>query len=127
MEKELKNIQITEDKNSLDEDKPKTKGKLKRIVWGCGIILVVGIGIVWKCWDGQRIDLKKLSMDELNELRDKLHEKVLSPDTDQEYKIECMKWRSVVDNIISDRNPVNCEDYVYPKGGDHGNNLWKPD
>lgn len=127
MEKELENIQITTDENDLKEDEPKKTAKLKKIVLASGIILLVGIGIAWKCWDGQRIDLKKLSTDELKELRDKLQEVLLSPNSEQEAKIDSIKWINVIDNIVRVRDPVDMKTYVFPKGGEHGTNLWKLD
>ena len=127
MEKELEDIQTTADENDLNEDKPKKTAKLKKIVLAGGIILLIGIGIAWKCWDGQRIDLKKLSTDELKELRDKLQEVLLSPSSEQEDKIDSIKWINVIDNIVRARDPVDMKTYVFPKGGEHGTNLWKPD
>lgn len=127
MEKELEDIQTTADENDLNEDKPKKTAKLKIIVLAGGIILLIGIGIAWKCWDGQRIDLKKLSTDELKELRDKLQEVLLSPSSEQEDKIDSIKWINVIDNIVRARDPVDMKTYVFPKGGEHGTNLWKPD
>lgn len=127
MEKELENIQITTDENDLKEDDPKKTAKLKKIVLAGGIILLIGIGIAWKCWDGQRIDLKKLSTDELKELRDKMQEVLLSPNSEQEAKIDSIKWINVIDNIVRARDPVDMKTYVFPKGGEHGTNLWKPD
>lgn len=115
MEKELENIQITADENDLNEDKPKKTAKLKKIVLASGIILLIGIGIAWKCWDGQRIDLKKLSTDELKELRDKLQEVLLSPNSEQEAKIDSIKWINVIDNIVRTRDPVDMKTYVFPK------------
>jgi len=127
MGKELEDIQTTADENDLNEDKPKKTAKLKKIVLAGGIILLIGIGIAWKCWDGQRIDLKKLSTDELKELRDKLQEVLLSPSSEQEDKIDSIKWINVIDNIVRARDPVDMKTYVFPKGGEHGTNLWKPD
>ena len=127
MEKELEDIQTTADENDLNEDKPKKTAKLKIIVLAGGIILLIGIGIAWKCWDGQRIDLKKLSTDELKELRDKLQEVLLSPSSEQEDKIDSIKWINVINNIVRARDPVDMKTYVFPKGGEHGTNLWKPD
>ena len=100
---------------------------MKRVLLAGGIILVVGIGIVWKCLDGQKMDLKKLPTDELNDLRKKLHEAVLSPNSDQESKIDSRKLIDIIDNIIRTRDPVDMKNYVFPKGGEHGTNLWKPD
>ena len=99
----------------------------KRILLAGGIILIVGIGVVWKCWDGQKIDLKKLPTDELNDLRKKLHEVVLSPNSDQESKIDSRKLIEIIDNILRTRDLVDMKKYVFPKGGEHGTNLWKPD
>lgn len=127
MGKELEDIQTTADENDLNKDKPKKTAKLKKIVLAGGIILLIGIGIAWKCWDGQRIDLKKLSTDELKELRDKLQEVLLSPSSEQEDKIDSIKWINVIDNIVRARDPVDMKTYVFPKGGEHGTNLWKPD
>jgi len=127
MGKELEDIQTTADENDLNEDKPKKTAKLKKIVLAGGIILLIGIGIAWKCWDGQRIDLKKLSTDELKELRDKLQEVLLSPSSEQEDKIDSIKWINVIDNIVRARDSVDMKTYVFPKGGEHGTNLWKPD
>lgn len=127
MGKELEDIQTTADENDLNEDKPKKTAKLKKIVLAGGIILLIGIGIAWKCWDGQRIDLKKMSTDELKELRDKLQEVLLSPSSEQEDKIDSIKWINVIDNIVRARDPVDMKTYVFPKGGEHGTNLWKPD
>lgn len=127
MGKELEDIQTTADENDLNEEKPKKTAKLKKIVLAGGIILLIGIGIAWKCWDGQRIDLKKLSTDELKELRDKLQEVLLSPSSEQEDKIDSIKWINVIDNIVRARDPVDMKTYVFPKGGEHGTNLWKPD
>ena len=127
MGKELEDIQTTADENDLNENKPKKTAKLKKIVLAGGIILLIGIGIAWKCWDGQRIDLKKLSTDELKELRDKLQEVLLSPSSEQEDKIDSIKWINVIDNIVRARDPVDMKTYVFPKGGEHGTNLWKPD
>lgn len=127
MEKEFENIQITADENEMNEDKPKKTAKLRKIVLAGGIILLISIGIAWKCWDGQRIDLKKLSTDELKELRDKLQEVLLSPNSEQDAKIDSIKWINVIDNIVRARDPVDMKTYVFPKGGEHGTNLWKPD
>ena len=127
MEKESENIQITTDEKDLNEDKSRKTAKLKKIVLAGGIILVVAIGIAWKCWNGQRIDLKKLSTDELKELRNKLQEVLLSPNSEQEAKIDSIKWINVIDNIVQARDPVDMKTYVFPKGGEHGTNLWKPD
>ena len=101
--------------------------KLKKILLAGGIILIVGIGVVWKCWDGQKIDLKKLPTDELTNLRNKLHEVVLSPNSDQESKIDSTRIIETIDNIIRTRDPVDMKNYVFPKGGEYGANLWKPD
>ena len=103
------------------------KGKIMKILSATGIILLIGVGIAWKCWDGQRFDLRKLSTDELKNLRDKLQEVILSPTSDQESKIDCIHWIDVIDNIVGARDPVDLKTYVYPKGGEHGTNLWKPD
>lgn len=127
MEKEFENIQITADENEMNEDKPKKTAKLRKIVLAGGIILLISIGIAWKCWDGQRIDLKKLSTDELKELRDKLQEVLLSPNSEQDAKIDSIKWINVIDTIVRARDPVDMKTYVFPKGGEHGTNLWKPD
>lgn len=127
MEKELEHIEITADENEMNEDKPKKTAKLRKIVLAGGIILLISIGIAWKCWDGQRIDLKKLSTDELKELRDKLQEVLLSPSSEQDAKIDSIKWINVIDNIVRARDPVDMKTYVFPKGGEHGTNLWKPD
>ena len=127
MEKELENIGTNEVKDDLQEEKPKKTGKLKKILFVGGVLLLAGLGIAWKCWDGQRFDLKKLSTDELKDLRNKLQEVLLSPDSDQEAKKESSNCINVIDNIIRRRDPVDMENYVFPKGGDHGTNLWKPD
>ena len=103
------------------------KTKLQKILLAGGIVLVIGIGVVWKCWDGQKIDLKKQSTEELKNLRDKLQEMLLSPDSDQESKIDSRKLIEIIDNIIRARNPVDMKNYVFPKGGEYGTNLWKPD
>lgn len=103
------------------------KAKLKRILLAGGIILVIGVGVIWKCWDGQKIDLKKLSTEELKSLRDKLQEVLLSPNSDQEAKIESGNCIRIIDNIIRARDPIDMKNYVFPKGGEHGTNLWKPD
>lgn len=103
------------------------KGTITKILSASGIILLIGIGIVWKCWDGKRINLQKLSSDELKTLRDKLQEVLLSPSSDQESKIDCIHWINVIDNIVRARDPVDRKTYIYPKGGEHGTNLWKPD
>lgn len=127
MEKESKNIQITADENEPSEGKPKKTATLKKIALAGGIILLIGIGIAWKCWDDQRIDLKKLSTDELKELRDKLQEVLLSSNSEQQDKTDSIKWINVIDNIVRARNPVDMKTFVFPKGGEHGTNLWKPD
>lgn len=103
------------------------KASIKKLILTGGAILLIGIGVVWKCWDGQKIDLKKLSTDELKTLRDEFQEVLLSPNSDQESKIDSIKWINVIDNIVRARNPVDMKNYVYPKGGEHGTNLWKPD
>ena len=72
-------------------------------------------------------DPKKLSTDELKTLRDKFQEVLLSPNSDQESKIDSIKWIDVIDKIIRARDPVDMKNYVFPKGGEHGTNLWKPD
>ena len=87
---------------------------MKRVLLAGGIILVVGIGIVWKCLDGQKMDLKKLPTDELNDLRKKLHEAVLSPNSDQESKIDSNRIIEIIDNIIRARDPVDLKNYVFP-------------
>ena len=127
MEKELENIQVPEGENKLSGDTPKKTSKLKKFALAGGIILLFGIGIAWKCWDGKRINLKKLSTDELRELRNKLQEVLLSPNSEQVAKNDSIKWINIIDNIIRARNPVDMKTYVYPKGGEHGTNLWKPD
>ena len=127
MEKEMENVQITAEENEVGEDKPKKTAKLKKLVLAGGIILLISIGIAWKCWDGQKIDLKKLSTEELKELRGKLQEVLLSPNSEQEDKIDSIKWINVIDNIVRARDPVDMKTYVFPKGGEHGTNLWKPD
>lgn len=94
------------------------KAKLKRILLAGGIILVIGVGVIWKCWDGQKIDLKKLSTEELKNLRDKLQEVLLSPNSDQEAKIESGNCIRIIDNIIRARDPVDLKKsnvfYVHP-------------
>lgn len=103
------------------------KANIKRILLAGGAIILISIGVIWKCWDGQKIDLKKLSTDELKILRDKFQEVLLSPNSDQESKIDSIKWIDVIDKIIRARDPVDTKNYVFPKGGEHGTNLWKPD
>lgn len=103
------------------------KASIKKILLTGGAILLISLGVIWKCWDGQKIDLKKLSTDELKILRDKFQEVVLSPNSDQESKIDSIKWIDVIDKIIRARDPVDMKNYVFPKGGEHGTNLWKPD
>lgn len=127
MEMDSKNIQPDETENDSNIVKPKDTAKLKRILLAGGVVLLIGIGIAWKCWNGQRIDLHKLSTDELTDLRNKLQEVLLSPNSDQESKIDSGKWINVIDNIVRARNPVDMKNYVFPKGGEHGTNLWKPE
>lgn len=127
MEKDSKNIQPDETENDSNIVKPKVTAKLKRILLAGGVVLLIGIGVAWKCWNGQRIDLHKLSTDELTDLRNKLQEVLLSPNSDQESKIDSGKWINVIDNIVRARNPVDMKNYVFPKGGEHGTNLWKPE
>lgn len=127
MEMDSKNIQPDETENDSNIVKPKDTAKLKRILLAGGVVLLIGIGVAWKCWNGQRIDLHKLSTDELTDLRNKLQEVLLSPNSDQESKIDSGKWINVIDNIIRARNPVDMKNYVFPKGGEHGTNLWKPE
>lgn len=127
MEMDSKNIQPDETGNDSDIVKPKDTAKLKRILLAGGVVLLIGIGVAWKCWNGQRIDLHKLSTDELTDLRNKLQEVLLSPNSDQESKIDSGKWINVIDNIVRARNPVDMKNYVFPKGGEHGTNLWKPE
>ena len=103
------------------------KANLKKIIFAGGAMLLVSVGVIWKCWDGQKIDLKKLSTAELKTLRDKFQEILLSPNSDQESKINSIKWIDVIDKIIRTRNPVDMKNYVFPKGGEHGTNLWKLD
>ena len=103
------------------------KANIRNIIVAGGAILLIGIGVIWKCWDGQKIDLKKLSTDELKILRDKFQEVLLSPNSDQESKIDSIKWIDVIDKILRTRDPVDMKNYVFPKGGEHGTNLWKPD
>lgn len=103
------------------------KASIKKILLTGGAILLISLGVIWKCWDGQKIDLKKLSTDELKTLRDKFQEVLLSPNSDQESKIDSIKWIDVIDKIIRARDPVDMKNYVFPKGGEHGTNLWKPD
>ena len=103
------------------------KANLRNIIIAGGVFLTIGVGVAWKCWDGQRIDLKKLPTVELNDLREKLHEVVLSPNSDQESKIDSRKLIEIIDKIIGARNSIDTKNYVYPKGGEHGTNLWKPD
>ena len=74
--------------NSAHEAKPTMQATTKKILLAGGIVLLIGIGVAWKCWDGKKIDLQKLSTDELNDLRNKLQEILLSPNSDQESKIE---------------------------------------
>lgn len=83
------------------------KANLRNIIFAGSAILLIGIGVIWKCWDGQKIDLKKLSTDELKILRDKFQEVVLSPNSDQEAKIDSIKWINVIDKIIRTRDPVD--------------------
>lgn len=127
MEKDSKNIQPDETENDSNIVTPKDTAKLKRILLAGGVVLLIGIGVAWKCWNGQRIDLHKLSTDELTDLRNKLQEVLLSPNSDQESKIDSGKWIDVIDNIVRARNPVDMKNYVFPKGGEHGTNLWKPE
>ena len=127
MEMDSKNIQPDETENDSNIVKPKDTAKLKRILLAGGVVLLIGIGVAWKCWNGQRIDLHKLSTDELTDLRNKLQEVLLSPNSDQESKIDSGKWINVIDNIVRARNPVDMKNYVFPKGGEHGTNLWKPE
>lgn len=127
MEKDSKNIQPDETENDSNIVTPKDTAKLKRILLAGGVVLLIGIGVAWKCWNGQRIDLHKLSTDELTDLRNKLQEVLLSPNSDQESKIDSGKWINVIDNIVRARNPVDMKNYVFPKGGEHGTNLWKPE
>ena len=103
------------------------KENIKKILLAGGVVLIIGIGVIWKCWDGQKIDLKKLPTNELNDLRDKLQDVLLSPNSDQETKIDSRKLIDIIDNIIRTRDPVDMKNYVFPKGGEHGTNLWKPD
>lgn len=103
------------------------KANIRRFFLAGGAILLISIGVIWKCWDGQKIDLKKLSTDELKTLRDKFQEILLSPNSDQESKIDSIKWIDVIDKILRTRDPVDMKNYVFPKGGEHGTNLWKPD
>lgn len=125
MKKELDYMQANETKNAPDKTKAKTT--IKKIILAGGVVFLISVGVAWKCWDGQKIDLHKLSTDELSDLRDKLQGVLLSPDSDQDSKIDCGKWINVIDNIVRARNPVDIKNYVYPKGGEHGTNLWKPD
>ena len=103
------------------------KASIKKILLTGGAILLISFGVIWKCWDGQKIDLKKLSTNELKTLRDKFQEVLLSPNSNQESKIDSIKWINVIDNIVRARDPVDMKNCVYPKGGEHGTNLWKPD
>ena len=103
------------------------KANVKKIVLAGGTVLIIGIGIVWKCWDGQKIDLKKLPINELNNLRKKPHKTLLSPNSDQETKIDARKLIEIIDNIVNARNPVDTKNYIYPKGGEYGTNLLKLD
>lgn len=127
MEMDSKYIQPNEAENDSNIIKPNDTAKLKRILLAGGVVLLIGIGVAWKCWNGQRIDLHKLSTDELTDLRNKLQEVLLSPNSDQESKIDSGKWINVIDNIVRARNPVDMKNYVFPKGGEHGTNLWKPE
>lgn len=57
MEKDSKNIQPDETENDSNIVTPKDTAKLKRILLAGGVVLLIGIGVAWKCWNGQRIDL----------------------------------------------------------------------
>lgn len=127
MEEKLECVQPDEEKKDSTKTKNKITARTKKLLFAGGLVLLVGIGIVWKCWDGQKIDLRKLSTDELKELREKFQDVLLSPNSDQESKIECINWINVIDNIVRRRDPVDRTNYIYPKGGEHGTNLWKPD
>lgn len=127
MEKISENIHHNEAMDDLQKDMLKKKTKIRKIVFISGIVLLVGVGVVWKCWNNQRNDIRKLSNDELKVLRNKVQEVLLSPDSDQESKMDSIKWINVIDNMIRARDPIDMDDYVFPKGGEHGTNLWKPD
>lgn len=51
------NIQPDETENDSNIIRPKDTAKLKRILLAGGVVLLIGIGVAWKCWNGQRIDL----------------------------------------------------------------------
>ena len=127
MDKNRENVQLNEAENELYQEKTRKAKRIKKVLIIGGIVLLIGIGVVWKCWDGKRLDLQKKSNDELKELRDKLQGVLLSPNSDQESKVDCIKWINVIDNITRARDPVDMKNYVFPKGGEHGTNLWKPD
>ena len=127
MEKISENIHHNEAMDDLQKDMLKKKTKIRKIVFISGIVLLVGVGVVWKCCNNQRNDIRKLSNDELKVLRNKVQEVLLSPDSDQESKMDSIKWINVIDNMIRARDPIDMDDYVFPKGGEHGTNLWKPD
>lgn len=127
MGKNLENIHHNEAMDDLQKDMLKKKAKIRKIIFISGIVLLVGAGVVWKCWDNQRNDIRKLSNDELKDLRNKVQDVLLSPDSDQESKMDSIKWINVIDNMIRARDPIDMDDYVFPKGGEHGTNLWKPD
>lgn len=127
MFEELENTRDDETKNEPNDVKAKKKSTIRKALLVGGVVLLVGLGIVWKCWDGKKFNIHKLSDDELGQLREKLQGVLLSPNSDQEAKLECINWINVIDKIVQARNPVDRKSYVYPKGGDHGTNLWKPD
>ena len=127
MFEELEYTHYDETKDELNEVKAKKKSTIKKALIVGGVVLLVGLGIVWKCWDGKKFNIYKLSDDELGQLRAKVQDVLMSPNSDQEEKLECINWINIIDKIVQARNPVDRKDYVYPKGGEHGTNLWKPD
>lgn len=127
MGKNLENIHHNEAMDDLQKDMLKKKANIRKIIFISGFVLLVGAGVVWKCWGNQKNDIRNLSNDELKDLRNTVQDVLLSPDSDQEAKMESIKWINVIDNMIRARDPIDMDGYVFPKGGEHGTNLWKPD